>query len=187
MRAPARTPCHAVAGRDRGVGRLAKHLPGAAGRQQRRAAREPRAAVAVRVENADADARAVAHEQIGDERVLDDAMTRGAADAAPQHAPDLAAGGVARVQHAADAVGRLAASARRPSGVAIEAPRPRRAARARSAAPSSTSTRTALVAQAVAGGQRVLGVQLRRVVGARPRRRCRPARSRYCPRRAPPW
>ena len=87
------------------------------------------------------------------------------AHAAPQHAADLAAGGVARVQHAAHAVRGLAAERRAAVGVAIEG-RPPLHQLGDVARPIGHERLDGLrIAQAVARGDRVPCVQLRRVVG----------------------
>ena len=84
----------------------------------------------------------------------------------PQHAADLAAGRVARVQHAAHAVRRLAPERRAGRRVAIE----RRAPLDQLADVARSLVRQHVDgvghAQAVAGGDRVARVQLRRIVRA---------------------
>ena len=112
---------------------------------------------------------------------------RSARRARPQRAADLAAGRVARVQHAARAVRPLDRQRRLAVGVAVERARPTRSARARSAGPSSTSTSTAAGRTA---RRRRRACRPRAAPASRRRRRrprCRPARSRYCPRAARPW
>ena len=120
----------AVAGRDRRVRRLAKDLAGAAGRQQRRAGPDVRGAPSgIEV----VGRRRRARRRSADRRSPARARRRGCADArdarCPQHAADLAAGGVAGVQHAADAVRRLAAERRLAVRARDRTPRPSRSAR----------------------------------------------------------
>ena len=104
--------------------------------------------------------------EIGHQRVVDRLDRRQRPHALPQHAANLAARGVAGVQHAPNAVGRFAAERRLAAGVAIEARAPgEQLADVRG--PCSTSTlHRRLVAQTVAGADRVARVQRRRVVVA---------------------
>ena len=77
---------------------------------------------------------------------------------------------------------------RRAVGSTIERRAPATSARGRKRGPSSTSTLTAaLVAQTVAGRQRVGGMQRPACRRRRRPRRCRPARSRCCFRRVRLW
>ena len=88
-------------------------------------------------------------------------------DARPQHAADLAAGRVARVQHAAHAVRAFARQRRLAVGVAIERRAPRRSARARSAGLRRRARRTARSSHRPSPAAIVSArVQVRRVVGA---------------------
>ena len=163
----------AVAGGDGRIGRLAEDLSGAAGREQRgRRARLDQPAVAV--EESDATRRA-RRSTIACTTVAwsIDRQRRRRAEPRGQHAADLPSGGVCGVQHAPHRVRALARQMRRAVRQRGRTRRPTRAARRRSAAPRCDQDVHGLrVAQAVAGRDRVGGVQRRRVVGAD---RCRNA------------
>ena len=97
----------------------------------------------------------------------------------PQHAADLAARGVARVQHAPDAVRRFARRAPAGRRHRDRRPRPRRELGDIARAALDQHAHGRRVAQAVAGGK----VSWKCSSGEssdRPRRRCRPGRSRCC-------
>ena len=178
---------HAVAGRDRGIGRVAIDLTGAAGRQQHDAgarrpdACRPPAGSARRCSGRRSTISSTAA------RVSVRARRRGSADTRPTAPADLAAGRVARVQHAPDAVRPFDRQRRRARRRRDRTPRPSRSARARSAG----RLRPARAPRARRTGRRRRRACRRRAAPAsrrrRPRPRCRPARSRCCPRAAPPW
>ena len=125
--------------------------------------------------------------QLGDERVIDGLDRRQRADALPERAADLAAGRVAGMQDAPHAVRRLAAERRPPVARRDRTARPSRSARGRSAG----RPRRARGPPPRRTGRRRRGSCPRRAApGCRRRRsprRCRPARSRCCSRRVPPW
>src|SRR4051812_30343974 len=106
-RAGVKPESDAVAGGHAGIGRVAKDLTGAARREQRRL----RASIARKAElivEAHADAAALLDQELRHERMIRRLDRLEFADAGPEDARDLAAGRVAGVEHAADAVGRLA-------------------------------------------------------------------------------
>ena len=178
----------AVAGGDRRVRRLAKHLAGAAGREQRARGADRRCTSPSRSTNVAPDARAVVDVAATAPAHRRARCTRGcAATLLPQHAADLAAGGVARVQHAAHAVRGLAAERRAPVRVAIEgrAPLDQLAHVARTVVHEHVDRLGH--AQAVAGGDACRARAAPANRRARPPRRCRPARSRCCSRADRPW
>ena len=173
----------AVAGRHRRIGRLADRPVRRRPSPAATAARAGHARRAVLVQDPRADAR---------RRALDDAARRrargltsrrpAAPTRAPQHASDLAAGGVAGVQHAPRAVRAFDRERRRCRRRRGRTPRPSRSARARSRGPP----RRAPAPHARRTGRRRRQSCRRHAAPAnrpgRPRRRCRPARSRCCPR-----
>jgi len=109
---------------------------------------------------------AASRDEIGDERVVDRRDRPERARPLPQHPADLAAGRVARVQHAPDAVRRLASERELAVAVAIEARAPvDELAHVARSVPDQHVDRP-LVAKPVAGAQRIRGVQRRAVVGA---------------------
>ena len=157
----------AVTGGDRRIRGLAIDLTRAAGRQQN-GGRAGNALSPGRVQKARADARLVLDDQIDDPgvRVRGHIGQRGRAR--PQNAPDLASGAVTRVQHTARAVRPFDGERRLSVRVAIELERPTSISSRTYAGPSSTSDADGvLVAESVAGGNRVGGVQGRRVIGVR--------------------
>ncbi len=156
---------HAVAGRDGGIRGLGEHLPGTAGGEQRRAGPDhvPRI---VRVTIRRADAVPALAEQFGDDRVIDDRDGRQRRHLPMQHAADLAPGGVLRVQHAPDAVGRLARRRRPAIRVAIEARTPVQQLGDVGGTFLDERAHRVRLAEAVTGGERVLEVQARRIVVA---------------------
>ena len=121
------------------------------------------------------------------QRVVEHADARMRRDPLPQHAADLAAGGVARVQHAAHAVRGLAAERRAARRRRDRRPRPSRSARARSAALRGRARRRPRRRTA---RRRRPSCRARAAPASRRRRsprRCRPARSRCCSRADRPW
>ena len=135
----------AVAGRDRRIRRLAEHLPRAAGREQR-----TRRARLRRSFRQSSKYRTPTHAPVLDDhpdgaRVRARTRTLGMRrDALPEHAADLAARWRrARAARAARCAPPRVASAGRAVGVAIEARRPTRSARARSAGPLRPARATA--------------------------------------------
>ena len=175
-----------VAGRDRGVRGLAKHLTRAAGRQEY-GARVHLAAHAARVEVAKAARVPAVDDQVRDECVIDGLDRRERAHSLPQHASNLAAGGVAarggRGERCARPRGR-APDGRRPRG-GIERPTP--AARARTAGRPGPANRPPPRRTV----RRRRGACLPHVTTACRRRprppRCRPARNRCCSQPVQPW
>ena len=159
---------HPVARRDGRIGGLAEDVAGAARRQQR-----PHGAgggdhtVAVHVGRAHAHAAFDVHRHR--QRVVEDADSRVAGDAPPQHASNFAPGGVARMQHPADAVRGLASQRRLPVGIAVEIGTPRQQFVDVAGPVGHQHPHRVRIAQAVAGGDGVARVQVRRVV--RPHRR----------------
>ena len=113
----------AVAGRNRRIGRLAEHLSGSAGGQQRGAGTKLPAHTAL-IEKGHPRHAAVLDQQFGDQRVMDGVDRREPADALPERPADLAAGRIAGVQHAPHAVRRLASEGGPPARIAIEARTP---------------------------------------------------------------
>ena len=174
----------AVARGDLGVGRLAVHLPGAAGRQQRRRGADRLPRRPPDRGSATPTARPSSISDGGGARVLDGVDARMRGGRAPTACRRWSRPVVSRAcstRRTLCAASRASASS--PFGCAIEGRAPVHQLVRRRPARCSTRMRTAsTIAQPVAGGQRVLRVQLRRCRRRRPRRRCRPARSRCCPR-----
>ena len=109
----------AVAGRYRGVRRLAEHASGATRRQQHGTrVRDPRPSVATH----EPHATALAAHQIDRrrQRVVEHANAGSAATPVPERAGDLTTGDVTRVQHAPDAVGAFPRERRRAIRIPIE-------------------------------------------------------------------
>ncbi len=154
-----------VAGRHLGVGRLAEHLAGAAGREQRRAG-PGGPSRAVRIQVLDADGAAVLDQDRGGARVLDGVDAPVRRGAGPQGPADRPAGGVARVQHAADAVRRLAGQRDLAVRLAIEGRPPVHQLVDVGRTLGHENAHRVDVAEPVAGGQRVLLVEPRIVVVA---------------------
>ena len=153
----------AVAGGDRRIGGLAKDLAGAACREQRtRRARLLQAAVAI--EETNAFNGAAGHEQVGHQRMIDHVDGRQCPHPLPQHAANLAAGGIAGMEHAPHAVSRLAPERRAAALVAIEAGTPLQQLADVSRSLLNQHAHRALVAQPVAGAHGVGGVKRRRIV-----------------------
>ena len=98
---------------------------------------------------------AVVDNQVGDERMIDGLDRRERAHSLPQHAANLAAGGVARVEHAANAVRRLASERRTAVGVAVESSAPLQQLAHVPRAVLDQRIDRRLVAQSVAGADRV--------------------------------
>src|SRR6266851_2600664 len=113
----------AVPGGDSWIGRLAKDLAGAASRQQRRTPADLVLRAAC-VEEAHAHHRPTLDDQLRDERVIDRLHGWQAAHTLPQHAADLAAGRIAGVKDAPDAVRRLAPERQTSVRVPLEARAP---------------------------------------------------------------
>ena len=107
-------------------------------------------------------------------------MRRIGGDPLPQHPPDFAPGGVAGVQHPAHAVRRLPPQREPDRARRDRSGRPTRPAPARSDGHPRPAPHRLGNAQLIAGGDRVAGMQRRRIVSRRARRRCRPARNRCC-------
>ena len=112
------------------------------------------------------DAAPALAQQFGDDRVVDDRDGRQRRHLPVQHAADLAPGGVLGVQHAADAVGRLARRRRPAIGVAIEARAPVQQLRDVGGTFLDERAHRVRLAEPVTGGERVLEVQARRIVVA---------------------
>jgi hypothetical protein len=155
----------AVARRDRRIGRLAIDLPGAAGREQRRI-RARLVQHARRVQEPHANHRGVLDDRLHGGGMVDDGDRRAAGEVRGEHARDLAARRIARVQHAPHRVRGLAREIERAVRLAIER-RPPVDQLAHVARPLvDEDADGVVVAEAVAGGNRVGEVQRRRVVGA---------------------
>ena len=163
---------------------------GTPGRRRRSRAASARArAVAVSPSGSrelDADGAAVLDEDRGGERVLDGLDARLRRGAGPQGPPISGRWCRARAARGGRCAPPRAPSANSPSaGDRRRAPVHQLVDVAR--ALGDENPHRVDVAEAVAGGQRVLLVQR---AGSRPRpppRRCRPGRSRCCPRPTPPW
>ena len=153
----------AVAGGDRWIRRLAKHLAGAAGCQQR-PSDSNHAAVTIARDVARATACAIGHEELGRTGVLQDPDARVRAHPRPEQPADLAPRRIARVQDAPDAVRRFARQRGRAVTLAIERSAPREQLDDVLRTFANEHVDGSGVAEAVAGGQRVLRMQFRRVV-----------------------
>ena len=169
----------AIAGGHRGVGRLAEHLARPAGGEQRGAGAEL-LTLPGSIEECHSRDRAVFDEQLGDQRVMNGLDRRQTADALPERAADLAPGRVAGMQHAPDAVRRFPSERRASGSHRDRNARPTRAARARSPDPlrqarARPARRTTRRRHESCRRRAAPGCLRRRL-----RRRCRPARSRYC-------
>ena len=114
----------AVAGRNRGIRRLAEDLAGAAGREEHRVRRVPAWRTPGRSKYRTPAIWPDLDDEIGDERVVDrrDGVQR--PDLLPHRAADRAAGGIADVENAPDAVRRLEPERQFAVRVAIEARAP---------------------------------------------------------------
>src|SRR5207247_10506917 len=162
----ARVPreCDAVAGCHTRIGGFAEQLSGAARREERglRADLVRRAGSIEKPRAADA---ATVDEKAGDERVIDRFDRRPRRDALPENAANLAAGRIARVEHAADGVSGFPAEREPSVSLAIEpcAPLDQLLDVSRSVLDENPNGR--FVAQSVAGADRVGGVELPAVVG----------------------
>ncbi len=148
-----------------GVGGLAEHLAGTAGGQQCGAGAHLMAAP-VGVEVAHAAREAGIDDDLGDERVIDGVDRRQRADAIPEHAADLAAGRVACMQDAADAVRGLAAERQPPSRVEVELRAPLDQLTDVGRTVLDQHADRLFVAEAVAGADRIRRVQRGAVVVA---------------------
>ncbi len=153
----------AVASRHFRIRRFAEDLPCAAGCQQRGTSADF-VATGIPVEISDAVGAAVMNEHLSHERVIDRHHRRQCANLFPQHPPNLAPGGVAGVQHAAHAVRRFAPQRKGASVVSLEPGPPRDQFADTLRAVLDQHAHGILVAQAVAGANRVGGVQRRAVV-----------------------
>ena len=172
-----------VAGRHLGVGRLAEHLAGAAGREQRRAgAGRPRRAVRIQIATPTARPSST---RIAEARACSTAWTRGCA-AVRAHRAGRSRGRWCRARAAR---GGRCAPPRGPARPRRSASRskaaPQSISSSTSAGPSRTRMRTASTSQSPSPAASVsfswrLGRRRRP-----PRRRCRPGRSRCCPRPRP--
>ncbi len=177
----------AVAGRDRRIRRLAEDLAGAAGREQDRA--RPRSIGGRRDRS---KYRTPATRPVSTTRSVTSAWlivvtVCSGRDLLPQRAADLAAGGIAGVEDAPDAVRRFEAERQLAVRIAIEARAPVDQLADVARAFLDEHAHRGFIAQAVAGPQRVGGVQRQGCRPGRSPRRCRPARSRCCSRSRRPW
>ena len=154
---------NAVAGRNRGVGRLAKNPAGAARCQQRRGGAHltPNAAA---VDVRDTRCRAAVLQHVRHERVIDCFDRSERVHAIPQHASDFAPRRVACVQNAADAVRRLTAECDRAAAVAIESRPPLDELADVRRSVLDQHPNGFCVAQPVAGAHGIRRMQLRAVV-----------------------
>ena len=177
----------AVAGRHGGIRRLAIDLARAAGGQQRGARARLGRARRRRSRNRTPATRAVLDDGLHRHGVIETSTDREADEPRGQHAADLAAGRVVRVQHAPDRVRAFAREVERAVRRAIERRAPLDQLVERSAALPTRARARPLVAQPVAGARSCPRRGVRASRRRRRRRRCRPARSRCCRRRDRTW
>ena len=155
---------HAVAGRHRRIRRIAIDVARAAGREQHRLRpRHPHAPIVG--QELHAGAPAALDEQVDDAGVRVRPDAGHGRDAPVENAADLAAGRIPRVQHTTDAVRAFDGQRELPVGTAIEARAPLHQLADESRPVLDERMHGALVAQAVAGGKRVGGVESRRIAG----------------------
>ena len=154
----------AVAGGNRWVRRLAKHLAGTAGCQQRPGDGDY-AAVAIAHDVARATACAIGDEELGRARVLQDPDARVLSHSRPEQAANLAPRRIARVQDPPDAVRRLARQRWRAVGLAIERGAPREQLDDVPGTFANEHIDSSGVAEAIARRNRVLRVQRGRIIG----------------------
>ena len=155
---------HAVAGGDRGVGGVAKHLAGAAGGEQD--GRRFDLLGAARTLEAGAGASAVANDERCGARVALDRHLRLIGDSLPQAPPDLTPGRIMGVQHAAYLVRRLFRQRERARPVAIETRAPVDELAHVAHAVVNEHAHRGFEAQAIARGNGVGGMQIGMVVVA---------------------
>jgi hypothetical protein len=155
---------HAVAGRHGWVRRLAEHMTGATGREQR-GGRARRHGCSILLQELDTDATLVLDDQGHGPRVRVNPDVPDPGHTLPERPAEFATGGVTRVEHAALAVRRLEREGRLAvrSAVELRAPRDQLAHVARTLLDQHRDR--AFVAEAVAGRDRVGKVLRRAVVG----------------------
>ena len=156
---------HPVAARDERVRGLSKQMARAAGGDER-APRAHRGRHAVAVDERRAHARAVLQIERQRQRVLEHADAGVGRHAAPQHPADLAARGVARMEHAPHAVRGLAAQRRPALRVAIEGRAPLHQLGHVPRTVGDQRVHGPRIAEAVSRGDGVACVKLRGVIGA---------------------
>ena len=156
--------CEAIAAGDVRIGRFLEDLTGPAGGQQHRARVDVNRSPVVEPD-VDASADPVLKDEMGCQRMIEDAQLGMSGHAMPERAGDLAPRRVARVQHAAHGVRAFTPEGGPAVGVAIEvgAPVEELAHVARPLAHEDLDGRH--VAQAGAGLERVVAMQVDAVVG----------------------
>ena len=161
----ARAKCqrHAVTAGHLRVRRLAKHLTGAARREQR-GARERASRLSLRVDELHAGAASISDNRRGGQRVFEHANARPCRRALPQHAANLAAGRVAGVQHTAHAVGAFGGERRPAVGIDVEASAPLDELERVARTFLGQHPHRSLIAQSVARHRGIAGVQGGRIV-----------------------
>jgi 3-dehydroquinate synthase len=154
-----------VSGRHVRVRGLVIHLTGAAGCQEHvRCERNRQSAISE--QKARADAAAVADRKADDPRVILGRHSSQLRGAIPQDPANLTAGRVVRVQHSAGTVCRFHGERRLSIRTAIESGAPRHQLSHESRTILDENLYRARIAEPIAGGHRVRGMQLRRVAGA---------------------
>ena len=98
---------NAVTRSHRRIGRLAEHMAGATGCEQRRLRADGYLMAVRAVDESRADATPVFDDERNHASVIPDLDIRERRHAVPQRSADLTSGGIARVQHAPPAVSRL--------------------------------------------------------------------------------
>ena len=152
------------------VGRFVINLTGAAGRQQHASARAPPPACRHPCRKRAPTQRPSSITQIDDAGVIVGRDPRQPRGAHPQHAANLAAGRIVRVQHAPRAVRAFHRQRRLAVRRAIELDAPRHQLADEARTVLDEHLHRASIAQAVAGGHGVGGMQLGRVARADGRR-----------------
>ena len=158
-----------VARRHRRIGRVVEDVAGAAGRKQHLpGVHEGGAAVFVQDPRPDAAnlAAVVDHPELDRARVIGGAHAGERRRLRPQGPRDLAAGRIARVQHAAGAVRSLHRQRWRSIRFEVEAGAPRHQLADVGRPLANQDVDRLGIAQAVAGGECVGGVERRRIIGA---------------------
>ena len=156
---------HAVAGRHGRIGRVAEDMTGAAGREQHHLrSDDARAPVLVQDLRADAAADLAVNDQADRARVIRRSHVGQRRRAPPQHAADLPAGRIVGVQHAPRAVRALDRQRRIAVGVAVERGAPLHQLADVAWPVADEHFHRLRVAQPVASGHRVGGMQRRRIV-----------------------